>query len=72
MQSDGQYIMWSRIYLLQHRESNWLEVNHIDPRVGQGYNSGCWNHQDNLETLCHKCHVKTTRRQLLQRVRLAS
>ncbi|MGX5770816.1 HNH endonuclease [Microbacterium trichothecenolyticum] len=40
-----------------------LEVNHIEPRVGKGYGWGCWNHQDNLETLCHDCHVKVTKAQ---------
>lgn len=37
-----------------------LEVNHIEPRRGAGYGFGCWNHQDNLETLCHGCHVEVT------------
>lgn len=37
-----------------------LEVNHIAPRRGKGYGSGCWNHLDNLETLCHQCHVDVT------------
>lgn len=40
-----------------------LEVNHIDPRVGRGYGSGCWNHLENLETLCHDCHVTVTNAQ---------
>jgi hypothetical protein len=38
-------------------------VNHIEPRVGKGYGWGCWNHQDNLETLCHDCHVVVTKSQ---------
>lgn len=46
-----------------------LEVNHIEPRVGQGYGWGCWNHQDNLETLCHDCHVKVTKAQAADRFR---
>lgn len=37
-----------------------MEVNHIGPRNGQGYGKGCWNHQTNLEVLCHDCHVKVT------------
>lgn len=37
-----------------------LEVNHIVPRNGRGYGRGCWNHLDNLETLCHPCHVGVT------------
>lgn len=43
------------------------EVNHIGPRNGQGYGKGCWNHQDNLEVLCHDCHVAVTRAQRLAR-----
>jgi len=41
----------------------WLEVNHIEPRNGQGYGWGCHNHLSNLETLCHDCHVLVTREQ---------
>lgn len=44
-----------------------LEVNHIVPRVGKGYGMGCWNHLDNLETLCHDCHVKVTKQQAADR-----
>jgi 5-methylcytosine-specific restriction endonuclease McrA len=47
----------------------WLEVNHRIPRVGRGYSSGCHHHQDRLETLCHVCHVKVTRRQRISRQR---
>lgn len=43
-----------------------LEVNHIDPRRGGGYGPGCWNHLDNLETLCHRCHLDVTAEQLRQ------
>lgn len=49
-----------------------LEVNHIEPRVGQGYGWGCWNHQDNLETLCHPCHVEVTKAQAAARREAAS
>lgn len=45
----------------------WLEVNHITPRCGGGYQWGCWNHQANLETLCHGCHVAETNRQAAER-----
>lgn len=44
-----------------------LEVNHIDPRAGRGYGFGCWNHLDNLETLCHPCHVAVTNQQRADR-----
>lgn len=44
-----------------------LEVNHIVPRVGKGYGYGCWNHLDNLETLCHDCHVIVTKAQAAER-----
>lgn len=37
-----------------------LEVNHIDPRRGQGYRFGCHHHQGNLETLCRLHHVAVT------------
>lgn len=41
-----------------------LEVNHKIPRKGAGYTNGCWHHLDDLETLCHDCHVKETTAQL--------
>lgn len=44
-----------------------LEVNHIVPRNGQGYGRGCHNHLDNLETLCHRCHVGVTNEQRRKR-----
>jgi hypothetical protein len=37
-----------------------VEVNHVVPRVGAGYWSGCHHHLDGLETLCHRCHVAVT------------
>lgn len=40
-----------------------IEVNHIGPRYGEGYGNGCWNHQVNLEVLCHTCHVDVTKAQ---------
>jgi hypothetical protein len=70
--ANGQLTLWTRVKLLQRGEDNWLEVNHITPRAGEGYGMGCHHHQSNLETLCHECHVKVTRRQRVQRVRLAS
>jgi hypothetical protein len=44
-----------------------LEVNHVEPRNGGGYSRGCWNHQTNLQVLCHACHVKETKRQTVER-----
>lgn len=67
--ANGQYIFWSRTWLLKHGNTNWLEVNHITPRGGAGYGTGCWNHLAGLETLCHKCHVKVTHRQRIARAR---
>ena len=44
-----------------------LEVNHIVPREGRGYGQGCHNHQENLETLCHTCHLAVTAQQRADR-----
>lgn len=44
------------------------EVNHVEPRLGQGYDDGCWNHQTNLQVLCHGCHVMETQRQKRERI----
>jgi 5-methylcytosine-specific restriction endonuclease McrA len=69
---NGQLAIWSRHSLVQHAgRDNWLEVNHVEPRAGAGYALGCWHHLANLETLCHKCHVKVTRRQRVDRARRA-
>ena len=43
------------------------EVNHREPLVGRGYHSGCVHHPDNLEPLCHDCHVAETTKQLYDR-----
>jgi hypothetical protein len=60
-------LAWDRLYLSPawkaYRADHELEVNHIEPRHGRGYQAGCWNHQANLETLCHRCHVAVTRLQ---------
>jgi 5-methylcytosine-specific restriction endonuclease McrA len=40
-----------------------LEVNHIIPLVGTKRTWSCLNHRDNLEVLCHKCHVVVTNQQ---------
>lgn len=40
-----------------------LEVNHIDPVRGGPRGVTCKNHQDNLELLCHPCHVLVTEEQ---------
>lgn len=67
--SYGQYFMWSRKVLQGRGADNWLEVNHIVPRYGAGYGTGCWNHLSNLETLCHRDHVKVTGQQRVARAR---
>jgi 5-methylcytosine-specific restriction endonuclease McrA len=40
-----------------------LEVNHINPRRGGGYHTGCHHHLDNLETLCIGCHRLVSQKQ---------
>jgi hypothetical protein len=37
-----------------------LEVNHIQPLGGRYRGVTCLNHQENLEVLCHNCHVLAT------------
>lgn len=37
-----------------------VEVNHRDPRRGEGYRTGCAHHLANLETLCRACHTLVT------------
>lgn len=39
------------------------EVNHIIPVVGGNRSVSCLNHEENLEVLCHSCHVPTTKAQ---------
>jgi 5-methylcytosine-specific restriction endonuclease McrA len=43
------------------------EVNHIVPVVGGNRSATCMNHEENLEVLCHSCHVPTTKRQAAER-----
>lgn len=40
-----------------------LQVNHIDPVVGQGYHPSCYHHLDNLEALCRPHHQLETNKQ---------
>lgn len=40
-----------------------LQVNHIDPVVGQGYHPSCYHHLDNLEALCRPHHQIETNAQ---------
>lgn len=42
---------------------SYLEVNHINPVNGRRKHFDCQNHQDNLETLCHDCHIAITKQQ---------
>ena len=56
----------SRVDCTVGREGG-LEVNHIVPRLGEGYGVGCWHHQDNLELLCHAHHVEVTAIQRAER-----
>lgn len=45
------------------RWKDYLEVNHIKPVNGRRRSVDCQNHLDNLETLCHDCHVVITKQQ---------
>lgn len=49
-----------------------LEVNHISPLTGRYRIVTCLNHQDNLEVLCHSCHVEATNGQRQLRMTSAS
>lgn len=40
-----------------------IEVNHIEPCLGQHGVWGCHHHRENLELLCIPCHKKTTAEQ---------
>ena len=40
-----------------------IEVNHIIPCKGKHGTWGCHHHSDNLELLCHQCHVNETNKQ---------
>lgn len=52
----------ARAYEKRTRKS-YLEVNHIVPVNGKRKGWDCQNHLDNLETLCHTCHLAVTRQQ---------
>lgn len=52
--------LWSSPRWAQFALACSVEVNHIDPRRGRGYHSGCGHHLQNLETLCHRHHVEIT------------
>jgi hypothetical protein len=46
--------------LIYTRHELRLEVNHIQPLGGRYRGVTCLNHQENLEVLCHRCHVRAT------------
>lgn len=48
-------------YNMTDRSWTTLEVNHILPRKGGGYENGCHHHLDGLETLCHEHHLDVTK-----------
>src|SRR3972149_5780343 len=65
---------WGLARTIALRRSDWscirdgthkgrLEVNHIEPRNGRGYELGCHHHQDGLEVLCQQHHLDVTRQQ---------
>lgn len=49
-----------------------LQVNHIVPLTGAYRLVTCLNHQDNLEVLCHRCHVEATNTQRLSRASIVA
>jgi 5-methylcytosine-specific restriction endonuclease McrA len=51
----------------RYRYRSRFEVNHIVPLNGSQRSWSCLNHSENLETLCHSCHLKVTNAQRLQR-----
>ncbi|MSQ32317.1 MAG: HNH endonuclease [Dehalococcoidia bacterium] len=51
------------------RRNHGMEVNHIAPLNGRGYHIGCSHHLDNLQTLCHDCHLTVTLEQRSERNR---
>lgn len=48
-----------------------LEVDHIEPCWGKHAQNGCHHHLDNLQTLCHDCHVAKTNKAARDRAREA-
>lgn len=55
--------LWRTPEFAALRDACRLEVNHVVPRRGRGYHAGCHHHLDELETLCHRCHVSETNAQ---------
>jgi len=51
----------------RYRYRSRFEVNHIVPLEGAYRGWSCLNHPDNLETLCHSCHLRVTNAQRLRR-----
>jgi 5-methylcytosine-specific restriction endonuclease McrA len=58
-----------RAYLCEHcaQPTTAPEVNHISPVVGGNRSSTCKNHEENLEVLCHACHLIATAAQRASR-----
>ena len=48
-------------------DTGYIEVNHINPLVGQGYGQSCFHHEVNLEALCKPHHQIETNRQREER-----
>lgn len=44
-------------------DTDYIEVNHIIPLVGQGYGPSCFHHEGNLEAICKPHHQIETNRQ---------
>lgn len=44
-----------------------LEVHHVVPLVGKGYQASCFHHVSNLELQCKSCHQEITKSQIQER-----
>lgn len=65
--SEGQHHPLLRYICPRCEQPGAFEVNHVIPLLGGPRQFTCLNHLDNLEALCHACHVTVTNYQRTQR-----